>query len=89
MNTFIAELDDLNWVEVLDGKSAIHLDIVAASQSILVHLSESSEPPELDAVAFPVRPWTNGFDWQSSGFGPNQRIWARMQNGQGAVIVAR
>lgn len=76
MITFEATLSD-TWQEILDGGSAIAIDISAAT-AIDVHFSESGTTPASDAIAIVVQPWPNTWDFQANDMpAGTQRIWAR------------
>ena len=84
MITFEQALTPSEWVEVLDGKSYLAFDILAAVD-VQIYFTETDEAPSGDGNS--VQSWPSGWDFECVGCDAlRQWIWVK---GNGAIRGVR
>ena len=76
-----------DWVQITPGAHTCLIDVRSAGV-VLVHLSESADPPATDAPAFEVQSWPASFDFVMTGMSGSQHVWARAKSGAVPIVVA-
>jgi hypothetical protein len=88
MITQRVEITDGGWVEITDG-SPIILAEGGAAGSFLVHFSNTSSAPLIDAPAHRVQTFQAPLDFTQYNLTAGQRVWVRAQSGGGFIVVTR
>jgi len=88
MQTQRVEITDAAWVEITQG-SPIILAEGGVSGSFLVHFSNVSTQPEIDAPAHRVQTFQAPLDFTQYSLTAGQRVWVRSQSRGAFIVVTR
>lgn len=82
------EITDSGWVEVTQG-SPIILAEGGVAGSFLVHFSNTSTEPLINAPAHRVQTFQAPLDFTQYSLTAGQQVWVRSQSGNGFIVVTR
>ena len=88
MQTQRVDITDSAWVEITLG-SQIILAEGGVSGEFLVHFSNTSDQPDVDAPAHRISTFQPRIDFTQYALNAGQRVWARAKSGEAFIIVTR